>query len=321
MTISNCGSDENGRYSGGSAGDQTGREYRLMPWYNRPWRCVLRHPDAKVRAKIAQLATEAAQNDNIGYDQSQRDTFWYELKKVNYSPKAIKTRCEADCSSSTSAIVKSVGILLGNTRLANINQSLSTYYMRSPFVSAGFQCLTESKYLTSDTYLLAGDILLKDDAHVAINVTDGGKSSGQTSPGSTSQPVTGAKGSTLKSVQTWLNSSYKANLSVDGVYGPKTKAALVRALQTELNKSGARLDVDGEFGPKTRAACRTLYQGTSGALVRVLQGGLIGFGFDTNGFDGIYGSGTKAAVTAFQRSKGIGVDGIAGPQTFNAMFK
>ena len=31
--ISNCGHDENGRYSGGKAGDQTGTEWQVINWY------------------------------------------------------------------------------------------------------------------------------------------------------------------------------------------------------------------------------------------------------------------------------------------------
>ena len=49
--ISNCGHDENNRYSGGKAGDQTGTEWRVINWYNRPWKCVLRHPDAATRGQ------------------------------------------------------------------------------------------------------------------------------------------------------------------------------------------------------------------------------------------------------------------------------
>ena len=37
VKISNCGHDENGRYTGGKAGDQTGTEYQIMNWYSRPW--------------------------------------------------------------------------------------------------------------------------------------------------------------------------------------------------------------------------------------------------------------------------------------------
>ena len=40
--ISNCGHDERGKYSRGKAGDQTGTEWQVINWYNRPWKCVLR---------------------------------------------------------------------------------------------------------------------------------------------------------------------------------------------------------------------------------------------------------------------------------------
>ena len=50
--------------------------------------------------------------------------------------------------------------------------------MRAGLKAAGFEVLTDSKYLTSDAYLLEGDITLNDNAHVAVNLTDGAKSSG-----------------------------------------------------------------------------------------------------------------------------------------------
>ena len=74
--ISNSGHDENGRYSGGKAGDQTGNEWAIIKWYNRPWTCVLRHNEADVREKLAELSEKAAKNNNIGYDQLQRETYW-----------------------------------------------------------------------------------------------------------------------------------------------------------------------------------------------------------------------------------------------------
>lgn len=82
--ISNSGSDENGSYAGGQAGDQTGKEWRMRDWYDRPWKCVLRYPDQKVALKIAQLAIDAALNDRIGYDQSQNRTYltkYYRVRK------------------------------------------------------------------------------------------------------------------------------------------------------------------------------------------------------------------------------------------------
>lgn len=171
--ISNCGKDERGSYSGGQAGDQNGKEYWLINWFDRPWNCVLRHPDSKVRAEIAKLARAAAQNNNIGYDQSERMTFWNQLQASGYDPAAIRVPCEADCSSSTMAIVKAVGYRLGNGRLQSVNASLATNSMRGALRNVGFDVLTDNMYIKSDACLLAGDILLNDSAHAAINVTDG----------------------------------------------------------------------------------------------------------------------------------------------------
>ena len=59
--ISNSGHDERGKYSGGQAGDQTGTEWQLINWYNRPWDTVFHYPDVRVRQLIAELAIEAAE--------------------------------------------------------------------------------------------------------------------------------------------------------------------------------------------------------------------------------------------------------------------
>ena len=119
--ISNSGSDEHGRYNSGAAGDQTGREWRIIPWYKRPWKCVLRHPDPEVRELIATMAEQGAQNDKIGYDQYERWTFWAELKKVGYYPKNIYSKCEADCSSGVISIVWAVGYILNRAGISRKN--------------------------------------------------------------------------------------------------------------------------------------------------------------------------------------------------------
>lgn len=183
VKISNCGHDENGRYAGGKAGDQTGTEYQIMDWYNRPWLCVLRFDDAKIAAMIADMATKAARNDLIGYDQgtagntNDRYTFWEHLKASNYDPAQITVACESDCSASTAAIVKGAGYRLKNEKLKAVSIYLTTYDMRQALKNAGAKVLTDSKYLTSGDYVKAGDILLNDNHHVAIAVTSGTKAS------------------------------------------------------------------------------------------------------------------------------------------------
>ena len=55
--------------------------------------------------------------------------------------------------------------------------------------------------------------------------------------------------------------------------------------------------------------------GSRGEEVRQIQTKLKSLGFYSGGVDGIYGTATKKAVTAFQKSCGITADGIAGPTT------
>lgn len=55
--------------------------------------------------------------------------------------------------------------------------------------------------------------------------------------------------------------------------------------------------------------------GSRGEEVRQIQKKLKSLGFYSGSVDGIYGTRTKNAVTAFQRSCGIRADGIAGPTT------
>ena len=206
--ISNCGHDENGTYHGGKAGDQTGGEWTLRNWYNRPWKCVLRHPDSTVRSMIANMAREAANNDKIGYDQYQRTSFWTQLKKAKYRPQDINTVCEADCSSGVAAIIKGAGYRLAGAKdLIGVSTDLWTGNMRSALKKAGFTVLTDSKYLTTSDYLLKGDILLNDEHHVCINVSDGIKSKPSTTAGATSA------GHATKSITTI------ANEVIDGKWG------------------------------------------------------------------------------------------------------
>ncbi|MEE0875623.1 MAG: peptidoglycan-binding protein [Ruminococcus sp.] len=124
----------------------------------------------------------------------------------------------------------------------------------------------------------------------------------------------------VKDVQKWLNSSYSAKLTVDGIYGGKTELALVKALQTDLNKSySAKLTVDGIFGTKTYNAIRNLKSGAKGNYVKTLQALLICHGYDTGGLDGIFGTKTTAAVKTYQSQHGLYSDGIAGKATFDEL--
>jgi peptidoglycan hydrolase-like protein with peptidoglycan-binding domain len=74
----------------------------------------------------------------------------------------------------------------------------------------------------------------------------------------------------------------------------------------------------GTAAPSYAATYPTLSSGSTGANVVSLQHLLTSRGYSTAA-DGDYGSGTRAAVSAFQSAAGLSADGIAGPATFGAL--
>jgi hypothetical protein len=263
--ISNTGHDERGQYKGGAAGDQGG-EYTLRSWYNRPWSVVLRWPDQSQALLAAQMAIEAALNDCIGYDQNQRSTFWTALAKVGYVPADIKTKCETDCTASTTAIWKGVGYRCDVPSLKALGLDTYSGNMKSRFVKAGFTALTQSKYVAGHQYLLPGDVLLYEGHHAAINVTIGSAVRGDWHPGDTpSQDYKlgdrtlqrGDSGSDVKELQedlVKLGYSFP-KYGCDGDFG----------VETEANVKGfqrlADIEVDGIFGPESYKALMKMLDG------------------------------------------------------------
>ena len=139
-------------------------------------------------------------------------------KASNYDPAQITIACEADCSSGVAAIVKGAGYRLGNEKMKNVSIYLYTGNMRAGLKAAGFEVLTDSKYLTSDAYLLEGDITLNDNAHVAVNLTDGAKSSG-----------TGASNTTTVKSNAKVDVAHGFNKSLAGTYKVTASGLNLRA--------------------------------------------------------------------------------------------
>lgn len=171
--IANSGHDERGKFSGGQAGDQSGTEWQIQKWYNRPWNWVFRYPREDVAEMIASLAEEAAKNNKIGYDQNQRTTFWTQLSKVGYHPKNITVPCEADCSAGVAALVKATGYLLNISELKNVSKDMYTGSEKKILIEAGFSAFGDQAITGGEGYLRRGDILLCEGHHTAINLTDG----------------------------------------------------------------------------------------------------------------------------------------------------
>ena len=329
--ISNSGSDERSKYKGGKAGDQTGTEWRIIPWYNRPWNVVLRHPDEKVRKEIALLARAAANNDKIGYDQNERYTYWQQLSKSNYDPAKIKTACEADCSAGVLANCKAVGYRLNIATLKKIDQNGYTGSMKKILKAAGFKVLTDKKYLSSDAYLLEGDILLCEGHHTCTNLTNGKYSGAKEETTTSTNSMTN-----ITAGQTWLNSCYGALINsatgkkvvVDGKFDSHDRWAALAVWKNTVNEkvllNKNKLDVKNtSFGPrcKTLASKTVLKKGAKGSTyVYILQFLLAAKGFYKGSMDASFGSQTDTAVRDFQKSKKLEIDGICGPNTWYALF-
>jgi murein DD-endopeptidase MepM/ murein hydrolase activator NlpD len=110
---------------------------------------------------------------------------------------------------------------------------------------------------------------------------------------------------------------------VDGAAGSRTTAA-VRVLQKR-----AQITVDGVAGPQTRAALgplgaprlgsRSIELGMTGWDVAALQFLLAWHGFPSGDFDGVFGPRTQAALLRFQLWAGLPPVGRAGSQTRAAL--
>jgi murein L,D-transpeptidase YcbB/YkuD len=102
-------------------------------------------------------------------------------------------------------------------------------------------------------------------------------------------------------------------LAVDGIFGPKTTAA-VRAFQAEHG-----LGVDGKVGNQTwPVLIIEVSTGSTGDAVRAAQSQI----HSRSGWltiDGIFGPETDSTVRSFQSFCELSVDGIVGPNTWNAL--
>ena len=79
-----------------------------------------------------------------------------------------------------------------------------------------------------------------------------------------------------------------------------------------------KYDAETEVKPTDEPKLRTLRKGDKGDDVKALQILLIGYGYSCGsyGVDGSFGSATDKAVRAYQKDKGLSVDGIVGPKTW-----
>ena len=165
IKIGHARSDENNKAKGGKAGDQTSKEVTIQNWYSGSWTTVFRAKDTKVAERLAKTTEYICNNNNIGYDQSQRTTLYERAEKCNWDIQKITEKCECDCSSLVAVCVNAAGI--------KISKNMYTGNQKAVLSATGkFEILTDSKYLTKADYLKRGDILLGP-GHTAIVLSNG----------------------------------------------------------------------------------------------------------------------------------------------------
>lgn len=123
----------------------------------------------------------------------------------------------------------------------------------------------------------------------------------------------GSSGENVRSIQYMLRQR-GSNITADGDFGPATEAA-VKSFQ-----SAHHLSADGVVGANTwTALIVTTQTGSKGDAVVALQRQLNAHGSNL-ATDGDFGPATNSAVRSFQSAHGLSVDGVAGPNTWNALI-
>lgn len=255
MRIAQASIDENGKAHGGKAGDQNGKEVKITNWYSygkSGWDVVIRPKDRTKAHKMAEAMKAACANDNIGYDQWEREKLLTEVKKVGNDFSKITTPTETDCSALVATVIVATGTPEEKMRNKNRENKLAyTGDLKSLCAASGeFTILTEKKYLTSGDYLLEGDIILNEKNHVVIAIENGSKaetSAPTPAPDPIPYPHLGSQGEEVKKIQSGLN-QIGYNLKVDGDWGKNTQTAVL-----DFQKK-AGMNPDGLWGPKSEAA-------------------------------------------------------------------
>lgn len=241
--------DERGKISGGKAGDSTGKEVSTQDWYlhSKGWR-VFRAKDRVKALAIALCMERACKNNNIGYDQYQRNTLYEKAKSVGFDAGKVTAKCETDCS----ALVRVCCAYAGITGLPS---GFRTVNMGSYLLKTGaFVELKGDKYTKKSAYLGSGDILVtKTSGHTVVVLNCGDKFEGNVKEEKYDLGdrllKNGSEGDDVRELQKYLlELDYDlGKWGADGDFGDATEEA-VRAFQKSYG-----LEVDGEYGSKSHA--------------------------------------------------------------------
>jgi peptidoglycan hydrolase-like protein with peptidoglycan-binding domain len=111
------------------------------------------------------------------------------------------------------------------------------------------------------------------------------------------------------------------SLTADGLAGTKTQALIFsKAEAADTSDSNSDSSSDSDTSSDTSSFTRTLRKGYTGSDVKSVQTQLKTLGYYTYTVDGVYGNGTIAAVSAFQKNNSLSVDGLVGSVTYAKIF-
>lgn len=295
--IAHASIDERGKISGGQAGDQSGKEVCIRTWYSKPWNQFFHIANDAVRIQFGNNMIDMARNDNIGYDQNQRNTILTQAKKADFDFAKIKTKCEGDCSSVlTTALLGAIYTVLGSAAykkalailVVNGNcATTSTFKARAAKLKdiAAIQCYTSSTYTASTKKAVFGDIYNKSGSHIVCYVDDGKKATA---------------GNKVLEFQ-------KAAIA-DGFSFPKYGA-------------------DGEWGTECESVAKTAivkYRSENGKsvykyrnLTKIVQREC---GMPGSEIDGKCGTDTTNYIISYQNAHGLTADGCVGLKTWKKIL-
>ena len=242
VRIGHASIDENGKATGGAAGDQNGREVLIRDWYNKPWNVLLRPVRSELAEKSARMCEAACANENIGYDQYGRNTLHTKAKAVGFDLSKIAEACECDCSS-----LMHVCAIAGGAALTYGANGHTTRTMVREFTASGdYIKLTGSEYLTSSKLLQRGDILVKEGSHTVMVLDNGAEAAPEADSPSCTLPLLekGAASDAVKSMQLLLH-AHGFGPSLYGRFDARTESALAE-FQGAFN-----LTPDGRCGADT----------------------------------------------------------------------
>lgn len=107
--IAQASCDENGKYVGGQAGNQSGTELNTRQLWDNKWLYLITWNNASHGEKCAEAASQAVANMHIGYDQYERNTILPPAELVAYVMSRIVKDCECDCTSLASVCAMAAG--------------------------------------------------------------------------------------------------------------------------------------------------------------------------------------------------------------------